>query len=128
VSHPADLSRQAILAHPDAQDCTLYRPDPKDPDAEEQDLGDARILIVGPFQPPAEWDAREREDYFGDDDPAAFVVAHIACEAEPGSKGYCEAEAGDYVAVMAGLEVTMFYVHERGEGGAYVLIRDEEQD
>lgn len=43
-------SRAAILENPDALECTLYRPDEYDEEAEEQDLGDARIVISGPFQ------------------------------------------------------------------------------
>ena len=48
-------SRLAILRHAEAQDCTLYRPDDEDEsdDAEELDLGDARILFTGLFQAPA---------------------------------------------------------------------------
>src|SRR3546814_2838482 len=52
-------SRAAILENPEALECTLYRPDEYDEEAEEQDLGDARIVISGPFEAPAEWDRSE---------------------------------------------------------------------
>lgn len=126
--HLAD--RQAILDHPDAQDCTLYRPDEQDPEAEETDLGDAKVLFTGPFQAPAEWDAAAREDYFGDSDPQLFVTARIACEAQPQSRAFFTAEIGDYLASMPGLgEVVMYYVHDcldDAGGRRYVLIRDDE--
>ena len=52
--------------------------DEYDEEAEEQDLGDARIVISGPFEAPAEWDAKDRDDYFDGTAPEAFVVARIA--------------------------------------------------
>ena len=122
--------RLAILGSPDAQDCCLYRPDEDDPDAEELDLGDARILFTGVFQAPADWDELERADFFGDAEPEAFVSAYIECEARPGSAGFFVADVGDYVATMPGLgEVVMFYVHDYSEderGRYYTLIRDDE--
>ena len=39
--------------HPDALDCTLYRPDENDPDAEELELGDGHVLFEGAFEAPA---------------------------------------------------------------------------
>lgn len=123
--------RQAILEDPQAQDCTLYRPDDNDPDAEEEDLGDARIVFSGTFQAPLEWDAREREDYFGDSDPELFVIARIECEAKPASSAYFIAQPGDYLATMPGQgEVVMYYVYdlvEDGSGRSFVLIRDDEE-
>ncbi len=120
----------AILAHPGAQDCTVYRPDANDPDAEEEDLGDAKIVFTGPLEPPAEWDALEREEFFADSDPTLFFTARIACEAKPGSAQQFTIEPGDYVASMPGLgEVVMYFVcdfHEDAEGGRYILIRDDE--
>jgi hypothetical protein len=77
-----------VLDAADALDCTVYRPDEDDLDAEEEDLGDAKVLFIGPFEPPREWDAAEREDYFDGTDPALFVTALIACEAKPGSKAF----------------------------------------
>lgn len=122
--------RQAILNHPDAQDCTLYRPDEANPDAEERDLGDARILFTGAFQPPADWDAAQRAEYFGDSAAELFVTARIECEAKPLAAGYFTAEIGDYLATMPGSgEVVMFFVHDYDEddsGRSYVLIRDDE--
>lgn len=124
------VARQAILGDAQALDCTLYRPDENDPDAEEEDLGDARILFTGAFQAPAEWDAEAREEFFGDDDPALFETALIECEAAPGSAAFFLAEIGDYVAVSPGLgEVVMYYVHDCEEderGRRCVLIRDDQ--
>lgn len=123
-------ARRAVLDAPQAVECTFYRPDENDPDAEEEDLGEARVLFSGPFQAPAEWDAQECEEFFGDDDPALFEAALIECEAEPGSSAFFLAEEGDYVAVMSGQgEVTMYYVHDCAEddrGRRCVLIRDEQ--
>lgn len=122
--------RLAILSNPDAQDCTIYRPDDDDPDAEELDLGDAKVLFTGAFQAPADWDELERADFFGDAEPDTFVTAYIECEAKPGSAGFFVADIGDYVATMPGLgEVVMFYVHDYSEdqqGRHYTLIRDDE--
>lgn len=123
-------ARQAILGNPQALECTLYRPDENDPDAEEEDLGDARILFAGPFQAPAEWDAETREEFFGDADPALFETALIECEAAPGSSAFFLAEVGDYVAAMPGQGgVAMYYVHDCQEdenGRRCVLIRDDQ--
>ncbi len=126
--HP--FSRTSILAHADALDCTIYRPDERDPDAEEEDLGDARILFAGPFEAPADWDAHEREAFFGDAQPEAFVNAFVECEAKPGSKAFFTVEIGDYVAVMETLDkVVMYFVQDRQEQEGtrrYVLVRDDE--
>jgi hypothetical protein len=123
-------ARLAILENPDAQDCTVYRADEQDPDAEEADLGDAKVLFCGPFEAPADWDAAEREEYFGDSAPELFVNARIECEAMPGAKSHFTVDIGDYVAAQPGLgEVVMFYVHdylEDDSGCTYVLQRDEE--
>ena len=124
------LARQAVLDHPQSQDCTLYRPDENDPDAEERDLGDAKVLFAGTFQPPADWDAAQRDEFYGDSAPELFMNAVLECEAKPGSAAYFTAEIGDYVATMPGLgEVVMFYVHDRvndENGRRYVLQRDDE--
>lgn len=123
-------ARLAILENPEAQDCTVYRADDQDPEAEEVDLGDAKVLFCGPFEAPADWDAAEREDYFGDSAPELFVNARIECEAKPGSESHFSVDIGDYVAAQPGLgEVVMFYVHdylEDDSGCTYVLLRDEE--
>ncbi|HLD67172.1 MAG TPA: hypothetical protein VJA19_14115 [Pseudomonas sp.] len=124
-------ARQAILTHAESQDCTVYRPDERDPEAEEKDLGDARILFTGVFQAPQDWDAREREEFFEDADPESFMTAFIECEAKPASAGFFVPEAGDYVACMQGLgEVVMFYVYDCSEdenGRACILIREDEE-
>jgi len=107
----------------------VYRPDDNDPDAEEEDLGDARVLFDGPFQAPAEWDAATRAGFFGDDDPALFLCARIECEAAPAARGYFTVEEGDYVAVLADGAVQMYYLHdcrEDADGCHCVLIRDDE--
>ncbi|MBM7059999.1 hypothetical protein JQX08_04710 [Pseudomonas sp. UL073] len=122
----------AILNSGDAQNCTIYRPDENDPDAEETDMGDAVIVLTGPFEPPAEWDAAERDDFYADIDPALFHTGYIECEAEPGTAGFFSAEPGDYVAVMPGKgKVVMYYVYdfyEDDEGRDCVLIRDDEAE
>lgn len=103
-------------------DCTLYRPDDNDPDAEELDLGDGQVTFGAPFEAPREWDAAEREDYFDGLDPALFVTARLdfATPAEP----------GDMLALTEpnGL-VVMYFVHdyrEDADGRSYVLVRDEQ--
>jgi len=131
VSLADDLTRQHVLDAADALDCTVYRPDEDDLDAEEEDLGDAKVLFTGPFEPPQEWDAAEREDYFDGTDPALFVTALIACEAKPGSKAFFTPQAGDLLAAMNAGKVEMYFVCERLDdenGSSYVLIRDEDTD
>ncbi|MDD1508721.1 hypothetical protein [Pseudomonas sp. CNPSo 3701] len=126
-----DPNRQHVLDAADALDCTVYRPDEDDLDAEEEDLGDAKVLFTGPFEPPLEWDAAERKDYFDGTDPALFVTALIACEATPGSKAFFTPQAGDLLAAMNAGKVEMYFVCERLDdetGSSYVLIRDEEID
>lgn len=126
-----DQTRQHVLDAADALDCTVYRPDEDDLDAEEEDLGDAKVLFTGPFEPPQEWDAAEREDYFDGTDPALFVTALIACEAKPGSKAFFTPQAGDLLAAMNAGKVEMYFVCERLDdenGSSYVLIRDEDTD
>lgn len=121
-------TRQAVLDHPSAQDCSLYRPDPHDAEAEELDLGDARVVFLGPFQAPQDWDALQREEYFAEEDPDAFFVARIACLAEAGSKGHFGAEAGDYLAAQPEPgQVQMYYIYEQLDDGSYVVIRDDEE-
>ncbi|OLU26983.1 hypothetical protein [Pseudomonas sp. PA27(2017)] len=126
-----DPNRQHVLDAADALDCTVYRPDEDDLDAEEEDLGDAKVLFTGPFEPPQEWDAAEREDYFDGTDPALFVTALIACEAKPGSKAFFTPQAGDLLAAMNAGKVEMYFICERLDdenGSSYVLIRDDETD
>jgi hypothetical protein len=123
-------ARQAILQGEAAQDCTVYRPDERDPDAEEEDLGDARVLFTGPFHAPEEWDEQMRADYFDENDPALFVTALVECEAAPASRGFFTVEPGDYLAAtLESGEVVMFYVYDCSEdeqGRRCVLIRDDE--
>ncbi len=124
-------ARAFILGHADALSCTVYRLDESDPEAEEEDLGDGKVLFAGQFTAPAEWDAEAHEDFFGDADPGLFFNAYIESEAKPGSKAHFSAEIGDYVAALPGLgEVVMYYVYDAVEdesGRLCVLIRDEEQ-
>ena len=124
-------ARAAILANPAAQGCTVYRLDETDPEAEEEDLGDGKVLFIGQFEAPQEWDAEARDDFYGDADPGLFFNAYIESEAKPGSKAHFSAEIGDYLAALPGLgEVVMYYVYDAVEdesGRLCVLIRDEEQ-
>ncbi|MCL7463373.1 hypothetical protein [Pseudomonas sp. NW5] len=122
-------ARQAILAAPEALDCSLYRADEGDEDAEEEDLGDARILFQGPFVAPREWDAAACAAYYDETDPALFCTALIECLADPQSRQFFTPEVGDYVAVVTaeGL-VEMYYLYDWQEddhGRRCVLIRDE---
>ena len=123
-------ARQAILAHEQARDCSVYRADEDDEDAEEQDLGDARILFVGPFQAPDAWNEAERAAFFDELDPKLFVTAFIECGSPANSKAFFQPDLGDYVACMTseGL-VEMYFVHDWQEddrGRLCVLVRDEE--
>ena len=122
-------ARQAILADPAALDCSLYRADETDEEAEEEDLGEARILFRGPFVAPAEWDVAACAAYYEDADPALFCTALIECLAEPQSAAFFTPEVGDYVAVVtASGSVEMYYLHdwhEDDQGRCCVLIRDE---
>ena len=121
-------AREAVLADAAALDCTLYRPDAEDPEAEEEDLGDARVLFSGPFVPPADWSAEDCAGFYDGEDPALFLQARIECEAAVDSRSFFVAEAGDYVAVMQDGEVQMFFIcdcHEDDSGLHCVLLRDE---
>lgn len=123
-------ARLAILVHPQALDCTLYRPDPDDLEAEEAELGDARILLLGTFQAPSSWDEAQCEAYFDDCDPALFMNAYVECEAAIGSSAFFTAEQGDHLASMTSDgRVEMYFVHECREsqqGRLCVLIRDDQ--
>lgn len=121
------FSRDSILADPNALDCTIYRAHESDPDGEEQDMGDARVIITGNFEPPAEWDAKERADYFDGMPEDAFFTAVFASEAGADSKGYFTVEADDYAAVTErDGTIGMFYVCERLPDDTYVLLREED--
>ncbi|TBU96873.1 hypothetical protein [Stutzerimonas kirkiae] len=124
------IDRNAVLNHDSAFNCTLYRLDEDNPDAEERDLGDAKVLFEGRFEPPADWDAAELEEYYDGSDPELFFSARIECEAEPSSDDHFEAAPGDFVAVVQNRSgVTMYFVYEQidgDDGPEYVLIRDDE--
>ncbi|VXC37470.1 conserved hypothetical protein [Pseudomonas sp. 8Z] len=129
---PLDMqTRNAVLEHPQALDGNVYRPHEQDADAEEIDLGEARVLILGPFEAPVDWDARQRDDYFAEEDPALFFSARIESLAAPASKTFFTVESGDYVAAQSSLgEVVMYYVYDHeddAEGRRYILIRDDEE-
>ena len=106
-------ARLTILRHPQAVDCTLYRPDDEDLESEETELGDARVLFSGPFQ-----------------DPALFFSACIECEGVVGSRAFFLPEIGDHVACMTAQgQVVMYFVDDCSEderGRNCVLIRDDE--
>jgi hypothetical protein len=124
-------SRMTILQHAEAQEGTFYRPDEFDPDAEEEDLGDAKVLFLGTFQAPAEWDEDERAEFFGEDAPECFFSAFIECVAKPAAADYFTPESGDYLACMqADGTVQMFYLYDYFEddsGRKCVLIREDEE-
>jgi hypothetical protein len=116
------LSRDALRGHPDAANCTLYRPDPGDPE-EELDLGDGKVLIGAPFEPPQAWDAAEREAFFGDLAPERFVLARIVLD-----DAATEPVPGDVLAVsLANSDVQTYFVEDR-QDQLYVLLRDEFDD
>ncbi len=120
-------TRDSILADSNALNCTIYRAHESDPDGEEQDMGDARVVITGNFEAPAEWDAKERADYFDGMPEEAFFTAVFASEAGADSKGYFTVEADDYAAVTEqDGTISMFYVCERLAGDTYVLLREED--
>lgn len=123
-------ARLTILRHPQAVDCTLYRPDDENLESEETELGDARVLFSGPFQVPDDWSDSERAEYFAEDDPALFFSACIECEGVVGSRAFFLPEIGDHVACMTAQgQVVMYFVDDCSEderGRNCVLIRDDE--
>lgn len=123
-------ARLAVLEHAAALDACVYRPDDQDPDAEELDLGDVRVLITGTFQPPADWDAATREDYFDGSDPDDFHAAQIEVCARPGSRAFFQPQPGDYVAVsLQDGQIQMYYLYEcleQDDGLQAVLIREDD--
>ena len=122
-------AREAILADSAALDATLYRPDDEDEEAEEEELGDARVLLQGPFAAPAQWSEEDRQAYFDGCDPALFFTALIEAEATPGSAAFFLPEPGDYVALMVRADkVEMYYLYdceETEQGLVCVLLRDD---
>ncbi len=123
-------ARRAILANALALDATLYRSAEDDPEAEEEELGDARILLTGPFRAPAGWGPVEHAEYFAGNDPELFFSAFIECVAASSSPGFFTADVGDYVAAVAGDgQVQMYFVHdwqEDEQGRLCVLLRDDQ--
>ena len=117
------MPREALLSHPDTLECTLYRANEENPEAEELDLGDGHIRLLGAFQAPPEWDALACEEYFADMPAEAFVTAQIDSAAN--------LELGDYVAVVsASGQVSMYYVYDwltTSTEPLYVLIQDDEE-
>jgi hypothetical protein len=124
------LARQALLANPAALEATVFRPDHEDPDAEEEELGEARVLVSGVFQPPADWDAASRADYYDGEDPQTFFSARLECSARPASRVYFTVEPGDLLALTGSDgRVCMYYLYESVEdddGCHCVLIREED--
>ena len=114
-----------LASHPDAIDCTLFRQESQDPDADELELGDAHLLLLGAFEAPKDWDAREREDYFDGEDPQQFFSAQI----ERSEGATFEVQVGDYLAAQPSpTEVVMYYIYDQQEdenGTYFVLIHDE---
>jgi hypothetical protein len=123
-------ARNAVLANPTVMECCLYRPDEDDPEAEELDLGDARVLIRGIFQPPVEWDADTLEDYLDGSAPADFFDALLEPIAAPGNRQHFQPCPGDYLAVsQADGRIQMYYLYEcleQDDGLHAVLIREDE--
>lgn len=122
-------ARLQLLADPACLNASVYRPDEDDEDAEEFDLGDAWLVIDGPFQAPADWDAVMRDDYFDGADPADFFAARFEPGATPGQRGHFQARPGDLLAVTeASGRIQMYYLYEVEEAEdstRLVLIREE---
>lgn len=123
-------ARQQLLQSAEALEATLYRPDHEDADAEEEELGEARLLLDGQFQPPADWDAATCAEYYDGEDPATFFSARVECCAQPGSRDFFHPEPGDLLAVTASDgHIQMYYLYEALEddaGWQCVLIREDE--
>jgi len=120
-------SRQVVLRHPNSMPCTVWRKevlrtevDPgtglpsemggsptlggmgvlrseDETDFEYQELGAARMLFVGQFQPA---DMIERDNGLV---PAELQEALVECEAEPGVSGFFEVDSGDVVFMDVGM-------------------------
>lgn len=120
-------SRQYVLRHENALECTVYRPDENDVEAEELDLGDARILFTGKFVPPLEWDEDACTSFFEDNDPELFFNALIECESFSWNTFFVP-DVGDYVAVVDEKgAVTMYFLYDWNEddlGRSCVLMKD----
>lgn len=130
--HARLAARQAVLNHPQALDCTLYRADDNDPDAEEEDLGDARLLFTGHVELPSHWSAAERDEYLDGAAAEDLLSALIECQAAPASKAFFIPDVGDYVACIGSDgQIAMYYLHdyeEDNQGRRCVLIREALDD
>lgn len=120
-------NQSSVANHPAAIACTLYRSVSDDPQVDEQELGDGYLVLIGPFEPPQDWDAHEREAYFDGEDPSAFLLAQIT----PQTPDAFIPQAGDYIAAQPSpAQVVMYYLYdevEGAEGPHFVLIRDDEE-
>lgn len=119
-------ARLALLADTATLEACLYRPDEDDPDAEEQDLGDIHLQLLGTFVAPSDWDAETLEDYFDGEAPENFFSARLESAIAPGSRGYNAPTPGDLIAVTQsnGL-IQMYYLYdciEQNDGLNCVLI------
>ncbi len=118
-------ARDTLLDPTRSCDCTLYR-EADNPNDEELDLGDGRVLLLGPHALPAEWDAQRRARYCDDAEPEALFQAWI----EPLREGAFQPRIGDFLAVTtAAGEVQMYSLHDLPEGteGPWVLLREDEE-
>ena len=129
ITMSTELDRAALLAHPEALDCVVFRPGPSDAD-EEQELGDGRVLLAGPFEAPTDWDADEREAYFGDGDEAHFIKAYVEPEAEAGHSTHFTVTPGDYLGVTGkDGHITMYFVHDQlAETNALFVLEQMDED
>lgn len=122
-------ARLAVLNDPQALTATVYRAEDDDPDAEEQDLGEAKVLFQGPFSLPAHWTTLEKDEYLDGAELKDFYLALIECEAKPSAKDFFVADIGDYLAVVDETtgQIRMYFVHdyeEDNQGRRCVLIED----
>ena len=132
-------ARNVTLRHPSSMPCSVWRRrvtrvDPASPGAplmggmptlggmgvltaddepqiEYVELGDARVLVTGQFQPG---DMVERGDAM---QQAVMQEAQIEAIADPGSDGYFTPDRGDLVAILPGMGVVLAYSVE-GISGA----------
>lgn len=121
-------AREALLADPAALQGTVYRNE--EGADEEEDLGDARVLLEGVFQPPADWSAQECAEFYDGDAPEDFFAARVECEAAVDSRGYFTLEEGDYLALTQAGVVSMYFVCDcsEDESGLHcILLRDRQE-
>jgi len=109
-------SRDQLLQHPDALDCTLYRA-ARDPNAEEDDLGDGRILLLGSVEPIAP-----------EDDEQELFSAWVEPLAEASARAHFSVREDDFLAVTeADGRVQMYYVQTAEPGEPCVLVREDDE-